>query len=31
MRSNVIIDVRIVYDSDELKEMGFKYSRIGKK
>lgn len=31
MRGNVVIDGRNVYDSDELKEMGFKYSRIGQK
>ena len=31
MRGNVIVDGRNIYDGDELKEMGFKYSRIGQK
>lgn len=31
MQGNVVVDGRNVYDSDELKEMGFKYSRIGQK
>ncbi len=31
MRGNVIVDGRNIYDGDELKEIGFKYSRIGQK
>lgn len=31
MRGNVVVDGRNIYDSDELREMGFKYSRIGQK
>lgn len=31
MKGNVIVDGRNIYDGDELKEMGFKYSRIGQK
>lgn len=31
MRGNVIIDGRNLYDGDELRAAGFKYSRIGKK
>lgn len=31
MRGNVVVDGRNIYDGDELKEMGFKYSRIGQK
>lgn len=31
MRNHVIVDGRNVYDSEELKELGFTYSRIGQK
>lgn len=31
MHGNVIVDGRNIYDGDELKEIGFKYSRIGQK
>lgn len=31
MKGNVIVDGRNIYDGDELKEIGFKYSRIGQK
>ena len=31
MRGNVVVDGRNIYDSRKLKEMGFKYSRIGQK
>ena len=31
MRGNVVVDGRNIYDGNELKEMGFKYSRIGQK
>lgn len=31
MRGYVIVDGRNIYDGDELKEIGFKYSRIGQK
>ena len=31
MKGKVIVDGRNIYDGDELKEIGFKYSRIGQK
>lgn len=31
MRGNIVIDGRNIFDADELKEHGFRYSRIGKK
>lgn len=31
MRGNVVVDGRNIYDSEELKEIGFRYSRIGQK
>lgn len=31
MRGNVVVDGRNIYDGEELKELGFKYSRIGQK
>lgn len=31
MRGNVVVDGRNIYDGRKLKEMGFKYSRIGQK
>lgn len=31
MKSYVVVDGRNIYDGDELKEMGFTYSRIGQK
>lgn len=30
MRGNIVVDGRNIYDADELKNLGFRYSRIGK-
>ena len=31
MKSHVVVDGRNIYDGEELKELGFTYSRIGQK